>query len=79
MSDVSEIAFPHFPAGHRDEKTVLTFDYLYVVNNKFIVECDRDNGLHFSLVVDFPNPDISYVHIIDHLSCPFPVVDKYII
>ena len=62
VDDIAVSAVGIFSAGHNDKELVTGVDDLDIVNCKLSVECNRDNGLHRSVVKKLSYFDVSYLH-----------------
>ena len=72
MCDIAVLPVRSLTARHCDEQSFFSFDYLNIMYDKFVIDCDRHNRLHFSFFCYLAYSHVCNVH---KLLCPFhPII-----
>ncbi len=75
MGDITIDTIRRLAARHGDKQPLFSFDYLDVVNCKFIVQGNGHHRLHLTVRRDLANSDICYVH---KTSCCASLMPPYV-
>lgn len=62
MCNIAIFPIRSFPAGHCNKQAFLALDHFDVMNNKFIINCNGHNGLHFSILCYLADSNVCDIH-----------------